>query len=83
MFCINNFRTISKYHFKSIFSFGINLIFLMTILIMTCEKPAYGNSSLYVFGYILLFGSPVMGHDMTMRIFEMIFGFLYVHLYYI
>ena len=57
------------------FSFGINLIFLMTILIMTCEKPAYGNSSLYVFGYILLFGSPVMGHDMTMRIFEMIFGF--------
>lgn len=59
-----------------ILSFIINFIFLMTILIMTCEKPAYGNSSLYVFGYILLFGSPVSGHDMTLRIGEMLFGFL-------
>lgn len=57
-------------------SFVINFIFLMAILVMTCEKPAYGNSSLYVFGYILLFGSPVTGHDMVMRVYEMLLGFL-------
>lgn len=56
-------------------SFIVNFVFLMIILIMTCEKPAYGNSSLYVFGYILLFGSPVTGHDMTLRVLEMVAGF--------
>lgn len=57
-------------------SFIINFIFIMTILIMTCENPLYGNSSLYVFGYILLFGSPVTGYDMYLRVCEMLFGFI-------
>lgn len=58
------------------FSFFINFFLLMIILIMTCEQPIYGNSSLYVFGYILLFSSPVYGHDMFLRILEMLVGFV-------
>lgn len=57
-------------------AFFINFFFLMTILIMTCEQPMYGNSSLYVFGYILLFSSPVYGFDMFLRVLEMLVGFV-------
>ncbi len=51
-----------------------NIISIFTILFLTCDNPYMGNAGLYIFSYIFISGFPVHGHDLTLRIEELFFG---------
>lgn len=76
IFCI---MTLAPYfvHQTGIFAaLIINIISILSIVILTCHNPLYGNHSIFVFDYLLIQGTPVFGHDFILRIEEMFVGFL-------
>lgn len=57
---------------SSIFPFGgfcINLVSLLIILLITCDKPEMGNGGLFCFSYIYLCGNPVYGEGLIQRFY--------------
>lgn len=61
-------------------AFAINFIFLFLILIMTANEPVMGNGGLYVFTYLFIVNTPVSGHALSMRFYELIVGFILIGL---
>lgn len=54
----------------------VNLVCIGYILLAACSQPIMGNAGLYVFGYIFMYGQPVEGHELVLRICEMAVGFI-------
>lgn len=53
----------------------INFISIMTILVMSSERPEMGNGGLYMFGYIFLTGGSVDPHGFIGRALMTLVGF--------
>ena len=45
-------------------------------MISACHEPLYGGAGLYLFAYMFLYGNPVGGHLLVLRVFEMLLGCL-------
>lgn len=54
----------------------INFVSIMTILVMSSEKPELGNGGLYMFGYIFLTGGTVDFHGFVNRAAMTFVGFV-------
>ena len=56
--------------------FLINFLSIGFIVISACHEPLYGGAGLYLFAYMFLYGNPVGGHLLVLRVFEMLLGCL-------
>ena len=56
--------------------FLINFLSIGFIVISACHEPLYGGAGLYLFAYMFLYGNPVGGYLLVLRVFEMLLGCL-------
>lgn len=56
--------------------FVIHFAAFFTIVLMSCDKPEFGNGGLYNFAYVFLSGNPVTGEALARRCALALFGFL-------
>ena len=75
-FAIMTFGPVLAAAGSPLFAFAVNGLCILTLLLLTSMRPAYGNQGLYVFGYLLLQGFPVAENSLFLRILAMSIGCL-------
>lgn len=63
-------------------AFGVHLVALTVILLMTSQQPEMGNSGLYGFSYVLLTGNPVTGDLFLKRCAMTVVGYIILGIIY-
>lgn len=58
-----------------LFRLAVNLACMGALLLLTADQPRMGNGLLYLFSYLLLYGSPAEGAVLALRCGEMAVGF--------
>lgn len=76
IFAIFAFAPIFSTKIHPVIAMLVNFSSIFIILLLTCNNPYMGNANIYIFSYVFINGSPVEGTYLTLRIVELLLGWI-------